>query len=418
MVNVVLADVSALSRLARTRSDARTAEPTPGPGRQRASGRAKSRSLGSTCGASSVASGGVQPAALYDPAELCAPTGHEDPHVQTGCAMHMVPNLGRVSYIWHQSSSNAEIPAASSSRSQRFPSSVSFEAMQIAELGVGSGRRHMKHFEDTASYDPRRLVLPPEPMVADEGHDLEWPAERQPEQLAQKVSPIEISAGKPTRGVLFNSSRPLFLPPDGLDQTGGSDEQTVMATSGKRTVKSKMMSLLGGWHERVPQDSTSSRTTPSDQPSPCLLSVPSERPVVLEPRRVNFDVAIADAATLPRSDGTNEAANVAELQGRSSPAQEACGRDRTTNGANELQPNDPGGAAASASAAATSMETSSLEAEKRAIVSDSQPIMGRRETQPFVRPQASTMWTVRRSGAFLFSPTRVVTRDSAQQTDQ
>ncbi|XP_072145042.1 uncharacterized protein [Dermacentor andersoni] len=164
------------------RSVVTSSEPTPGPGPPRPGGRAKTRSRAGTGGASSLASGVTQPDTLYDPAELRSPSGLEDLHEQSAYAMRVVPNLRRVSYIWHQSSSNAEIPAASISRHQRLPSSSSFEAMQIAELRGGSGRPHMRHFGDTARYDPRRLVLPTEPdVVADEGHDLDFPVEHQAE---------------------------------------------------------------------------------------------------------------------------------------------------------------------------------------------------------------------------------------------
>ncbi|XP_075550567.1 uncharacterized protein LOC142584305 isoform X2 [Dermacentor variabilis] len=393
------------------RSAVTSSEPTPGPGPPRPGGLANTRSRGATGGASSLAGGVTQPATLYDPAELRSPSGLEDPHEQSTYAMHVVPNLGRVSYIWHRSSSNAEIPAASISRDQRLHSSSSFEAMQIAELGGGFGRPHMRHFEDTARYDPRRLVLPKEPdVVADEGHDLEFPVEDQPEHLAQQVSPKDVSVEERTRGVLFSSSRSFSLPSDGIDRTGGSDQQNVTATSGQLALEAQMVSLFRGWNEDVHQGSTSSRAGPPGHDSPRLLSLPQERPIVLDPKRVSFGVAIAEAATPPRLDGTKEAKN--EAKGRPLLAQEVCGWHRTTADAKNLQHDDPGRAAESTSAAETSKEDSNSVPEQR-----TQPVMGRRETPPFINPQVPTIWRARRSGAFLFSPYKVVTRDSAQQTD-
>ncbi|XP_054922619.1 uncharacterized protein [Dermacentor andersoni] len=396
--------------MASTHSAGYTAEPTPGPGPPRPGGLAKTRSRAGTGGASSLASGVTQPATLYDPAELRSPSGLEDLHEQSGYAMYVVPNLGRISYTWHKSSSNAEIPAASSSHERRLPSSSSFEAMQIAELRCGLVPPHMRHFEETARYDQCRLVLPTAPdVVADEGHDLECPAEYQPEQLAQ-VSPIEDSAEGLTRGVLFSSSRPLSLPSVGFYRTGGSDQQTVMAPSGQLAAKAPMVSRLRGWLEGVSQGSTSSRATLPGQDSHGLLSVPQERPIVLDPKRVSFGVAIAEAATPSGLDGTKEAEN--EADGRRLLAQEVCGWDPTTDDANNLQQDDPGRVAASTSAAVSSKESSNSVPEQR-----TQPIMGRRETPPFINPQVPTIWCARRSGAFLFTPSKVVTRDSAQQTD-
>ncbi|XP_075550569.1 uncharacterized protein LOC142584306 isoform X2 [Dermacentor variabilis] len=393
------------------RSVVTSSEPTPGPGPPRPGGLAKTRSRGVTGGASSLASGVTQPATLYDPAELRSPSGLEDPHEQSACAMHVVPNLGRISYIWHQSSSKAEIPASSSSRERRLPSSSSFEAMQIAELGGGLGPPHVKHFEDPARYDPCRSVLSTAPdVVADEGHDLECPAEDQPEQLAQQVSPNDVSVEGLTRGVLFSSSRPLSLPSVGFYRTGGSDQQTGMATSGQLAPKAPVVSRLKRWHECVPRGSTSSRAIPPGQDSHRLLSVPQERPIVLDPKQVSFGVAIAEAATPPGLDGTKEAEN--EAKGRRLLAQEVCGWARTNDDANNLQQDDPGRAAESTSAAETSKENSNSVREQR-----TQPVMGRRETQPFINPQVPTIWCARRSGAFLFSSNKVATRDSAQQTD-
>ncbi|XP_070394584.1 uncharacterized protein [Dermacentor albipictus] len=396
------------------RSVVTSSEPTPGPGPPRPGGRAKTRSRGGTGGAPSLASGVMHPATLYDPTELRSLSGLEDPHEQSAYAMHVVPNLGRVSYIWRQSSSNAEIPAASISRDQWLPFSSSFEAMQIAELrGRRSevGRPHMRHFGDTAPYDPRRLVLPTEPdVVADEGHDLEFPVEDQPVHLAQQVNPNDVSVEEPTRGVLFSSSRLLSLPSDGIDRTGGSLQQTVTATSGPLALEAQMVSLFSGWHEDVHQGSTSSGAGPPSQDLPRLLSLPQERPIVLDPKRVSFGVDIAEAATPPRLDGRKEAEN--EAEGRRLLAQEVCGWDRTTDDAKNLQQDDPGRAAESTSAAVTSKESSSSVPVQRI-----QPIRGRRETPPFINPQVPTIWSARRSGAFLFSPYKVVTRDSAQQTD-
>ncbi|XP_037518914.2 uncharacterized protein LOC119395956 [Rhipicephalus sanguineus] len=395
------------------RSVAQSIERSIGPGRQRATGRTKSRSRGGagTGGASSVACGVLQPANLHDPAELRDLSDHEDPHAQTGYPLHVVPNRERISYIWHQTSARNALEAAGSPRPHRLPSMSSFEAMQVEQLGRVLGRPQLRHFEDTARYEPAGAVVLEEPPVADVGRRTVTPAaEGRPKKLAEKASRIESSTAERTRAVPFNSSRRFSLPSDGFETTTGLEQDDKW---GHLNLKGKMMSLLSGWHDGVQPESTSSRATPSGQ---CEAAAATERPGGLEPRRVSFGVALTGGGTPPRSVGAKELASQADLQDhRPLPAQEVCRPDRTADDAGGLRQDDHDRLTAYTSGAVTPTNTSSLDAEQW-TTANSQRVTGRRITlvgSPYT-PTIEMGW---HSGSFVCSPTKVSTRDSGQQTD-
>ncbi|KAK8758955.1 hypothetical protein V5799_003413 [Amblyomma americanum] len=91
----------------------------------------------------------------------------ERPNPQAGAALHVTPNLRRVSYIWAQTSdSRSSDPGG---LSQRPPSLSSFEAMQVALLSGRAPRHDLRHFADATHYDAEAVafsdinILPPAP---------------------------------------------------------------------------------------------------------------------------------------------------------------------------------------------------------------------------------------------------------------
>ncbi|XP_077486681.1 uncharacterized protein LOC144097965 [Amblyomma americanum] len=111
----------------------------------------------------------ASPTTLHDPTELGSAdvTGHTDAHTQAGAALHVTPNLRRVSYIWAQTSdSRSSDPGG---LSQRPPSLSSFEAMQVALLSGRAPRHDLRHFADATHYEAEAVafsdinILPPAP---------------------------------------------------------------------------------------------------------------------------------------------------------------------------------------------------------------------------------------------------------------
>lgn len=394
------------------RSVAQSIERSIGPERQRVSGRAKSLSRGGvgTGGAPSVPGGVMQPANLYDPAELRDLSSQEDPHVQTGYPLHVVPNLGRISYIWHQASARNVPPEPGSTRPNRLASISSFEAMQLEQLGGVLGRPKLRYFGDTARYEDADAVTSEEPPVADVKRRTVTPAaEDRPKPVTEKASLTETSTTTRTRAVPYNYSRRFSLPSDGFETSSGPEQDDKW---GRLNLKGKMMSLLSGWHDGVQPESTNCTSTPSFH---CEAPTVANKPGILEPRQVSFSTTVAGGATAPCSIGTTEAEVPAEPQCRPLPAQEVCRSDRTADDAGGLRHDDERLSAGTTSVV-TPMNSGSSGAEQ-CSTADSQWRKAGRAALPINSTLTQTIQMGWHSGSFVCSPAKVATRDSGQQTD-